>query len=318
VLLVLALGFGLLVGGADLLVRGASALGVQQGLSPTFVGLTIVAAGTSAPELSVSLVSALEGHPDLAVGNIVGSNIFNVLLVLGLAAVVQPLDVRGATVRLEWPAMMLSSLAFLVVARDGRLDSLDGLLLFSAYVAFISMNAYVAPHLVAPDEAAAFSENLVDELQATEPSVGRAWALTLLGAALLAAGGHWVSDGAARLTDVLGVSQRVVGLTVAAIGTSLPELFTCVVASMRGEHDIAVSHVVGSNIVNVLGILGLISLVHPLPVGEQMLRVDAMWMIGSAALLFPLVLSRTKIHRVEGQLLMVAAAIYGATLFAQG
>lgn len=312
-------GLALLVFGGEALVRGASALALLARVPAAVVGLTIVAAGTSAPELVVSLQAALQGNPGIAVGNVVGSNIFNAAAILGLAALLRPLCIRGNTVRLEWPVMMLAAVQFHLLARDGTLDRLEGSFLVLAMAAFTAYTVWVGRGSVAAVEQREFEEQL-GPLQPVpgRRSTGAAWArqaaTVLVGIALLGGGSTLLVGGAVGLAEALGVPEVIVGLTVVAAGTSLPELVTSVVAALRGQDDIAVANVVGSNVFNVLGIAGCTALVHPVPVPAVIIEEQDWWMIGVSLLLFPLMRSGMRIGRLEGALLLAVFAAFLARL----
>jgi cation:H+ antiporter len=310
-------GLLLLVGGGEALVRGASGIALLARITPAVVGLTIVAAGTSMPELVVSVQAALEGSPGLAAGNVVGSNIFNVAAILGLAALIRPLSIRGNTVRMEWPVMALASFQFLLLARDSQIDRLEGGFLFAALVAFTAYAVWVAR-----GDAATLEAENGDSV--TTASFGRtggaAWGLNatavLLGAGLLAAGSTALVRGSVGIASAFGVSDTVIGLTIVAAGTSTPELVTSIVAAKRGRDDIAIANIVGSNIFNILGICGAVALIHPFPVPAEILDRDMWWMLGTSGLLFPLMITGMRINRAEGALLLTAYVVYLGLLIA--
>jgi len=315
-LLVIA-GLLLLVAGAESLVRGASGVALLARVAPVVVGLTIVAAGTSMPELVVSVRAALEGSPGLALGNVVGSNVFNIGVILGLAALVRPLRIMGSTVRLEWPVMMLAAFQLLLLARDGTLDQLEGAFLASAMVAFAAYAAWIGRRAATAAEAQSFGSLATASMGRTGRAALRLnLAAVVLGVLLLAGGATMLVDGAAGLAARLGVSPSVVGLTIVAAGTSTPELVTSLVAARRGQDDVAVANVIGSNIFNVLGIGGATALVHPLPVPEEILRRDLWWMLGASALLLPLMRTRMLVTRLEGAVLLAGYLGYTAVLLA--
>lgn len=305
---------GLVLGG-EALVRGASGLALLAKVTPAVVGLTIVAAGTSMPELVVSVQSALEGNPSVAMGNVVGSNIFNIGAILGLTALVSPLRIQGATVRMEWPVMMLAALQLHLLSRDGLVDRLEGGFLLLAMVIFTAYAVWLGRHQAseADQEAGAGLETA---------SLGRTGAagvaLNLLaiavGVGLLALGSTGLVRGAVGIASAFGVSEAVIGLTIVAAGTSTPELITSLVAAHRGRDDMAVGNVVGSNIFNVLGILGATGLIHPLAVEEQIIRRDNWWMLGISLLLFPLMKSGMRVNRLEGAALLALFGVYLAVL----
>jgi cation:H+ antiporter len=304
-------GFVLLVSGGEALVRGASGIALYARVTPTVVGLTVVAAGTSMPELVVSVQAALAGSPGLTVGNVVGSNIFNIAAILGITALVRPLRVRGNAVRLEWPVMTLAAFQLHLLARDGAVDRLEGGFLFGALVAFVAYAVWVGRTATAPGEAEQYEE-------VATASFGRTGATALalnlaavaVGSGLLAGGSTALVGGATSLARGLGVSDTIIGLTVVAAGTSTPELVTSLTAARRGQDDISVGNAIGSNIFNVLGIVGCTALIRPLTVPNEILVRDNWWMIGASLLLFPLMKSGLRIRRLEGALLFGLFATY--------
>lgn len=303
----LGIGLVLLVGGAEALVRGASRLATAAGLSPLVVGLTVVAFGTSAPELAVSIGSASAGQGALALGNVVGSNIFNVLLILGVSALIAPLTVSTQLVRLDVPLGIGVSIGVLVLAMDGRIGQGEGLLLvlgMAGYTAFLIWQSRraSAPATTAP--AAASSG-----LGGTGVAVNVA--LVVGGLALLVLGARWMVDSAVDIARHLGVSDLVIGLTIVAGGTSLPELATSVLAGLRGERDIAVGNVVGSNLFNLMAVLGASALAAPdgLAVADAVLWFDLPVMIAVAVACLPVFFTGGTISRAEGGLFV---GYYGA------
>ena len=302
--LLVAVGLALLVGGGEALVRGASGVALKAKLSPAVVGLTIVAAGTSMPEFVVCTQSALEGSPGLAMGNVVGSNIFNVGMILGLTAIVRPLEIKGNTIRLEWPVMMLAAFQLHLLARDGMVDRLEGGFLLAGLVAFVAYMVWVSRKAIAPVEEAQFEKVATASFGRTgSAAVFLNIAAIAVGAALLAGGSTAMVRGAVAIASSLGVSDTVIGLTVVAAGTSMPELVTSLVAARRGQGDIAVGNVIGSSIFNVLGILGATALIHPLEVASEITARDSFWMLGATLLLLPMMRSGMRVTRLEGSLL---------------
>jgi cation:H+ antiporter len=301
----LLLGLLLLLAGAELLVRGSSRLALRFGISPLVIGLTVVAFGTSAPELAVSVQSALAGQSGIAVGNIVGSNIFNVLMVLGLSALITPLVVSLQLVRLDVPLMIGASLLFWIMALDGRIGLLDGLLLTSGIVVYT-----VFAILQSRKESASVQVEYAQELGESENT----WTVKLSvpiafivgGLLLLVLGAHWLVESAAAIARTLGVSEVIIGLTIVAAGTSLPELATSVVAAFRGERDIAVGNVIGSCVFNLLAIAGIAALVAPggLEVATSMLRFDIPVMVVVALACLPIFATGHLIARWEGALFL--------------
>ncbi len=310
--LLIVLGLVALGGGGELLVRGAVNVARLAGLTPAVIGLTVVAFGTSVPELVVSLLAAFDGQPDISMGNVVGSNIFNIVVSLGIAAAISPIVVRSAAVRQEWPFMFLVSFLLLLLVRDGSLDRLEGGFFVVSLIAFIGYSVVVARREVRGEEAAAYSQSLARR------AVRRHGRRTIIipsiylvaGVLLLVVGGRLLVDGAVALARLAGMTERIIALTIVAAGTSMPELATTVIAAFRRQADIAVANMIGSNIFNVLAILGITALIIPIPVSEAMISTDIWWMLGTSALLFPLMRSGWRITRLEGWILMAVYAVY--------
>ncbi|MEH6387880.1 MULTISPECIES: calcium/sodium antiporter [Pseudomonas] len=305
-------GLILLVAGAEILVKGAAKLAAQFGIPPLIVGLTVVAFGTSAPETAVSVQAALDGSGDLAIGNVVGSNIANVLFILGVTALIAPLIVSRQLIRLDVPIMIGASLLALALAWDGALSKLDGAILFVcilAYTAFLIISSR-------RDKQDAADDEFDKEYGLHETPKPYAWlinlALVVVGLVLLVSGSNFLVTGAVSLARALGLSELVIGLTVVAIGTSLPELATSVLAVIRGERDIAVGNIVGSNIFNLLCVLGLAALVSPEPilVAANALIFDFPVMIAVAVACLPIFFSGYRINRWEGLLFLAYYAAY--------
>lgn len=288
-----AVGFVLLIKGANMLVDGASALASRLGISALVIGLTIVAFGTSAPELVVNLLASLSGNTDIAIGNVVGSNIANILLILGMSAAVYPLAVKSTTVWKEIPFALLAVTVLYVLANDVLIDGasvsvlsrIDGLILMSFFVIFLYYIIGLA------------KSGNVEVEEVPSLTVPMASFYTVLGIAGLVVGGKWIVDGAIAIASLLGVSESLIGLTIVAIGTSLPEMATSVVAAYKKNVDIAVGNVVGSNIFNVFWILGISAFVNPLPFAPA-LNLDLMVTIGVTLSLF-LALFVGKRHEIE-------------------
>ncbi|MHB0765194.1 calcium/sodium antiporter [Stutzerimonas sp. NM35] len=305
-------GLVLLVAGAEVLVRGAAKLAAQFGISPLVIGLTVVAFGTSAPETAVSVQAALNGSGDIAIGNVVGSNIANVLLILGLTALVAPLVVSRQLIRLDVPIMIGASLVTFGLAWDGELSRIDGTILFSAvviYTLFLVISSRRENAADADDEFA--KEFGLDE--PAKPHAGLINAgLVIAGLVLLVVGSNFLVEGAVALARALGLSELVIGLTVIAIGTSLPELATSIMAALRGERDIAVGNIVGSNIFNLLCVLGLASLVSPqaIAVSSNALAFDFPVMIAVAVACLPIFFAGYTINRWEGLLFLAYYIAY--------
>jgi cation:H+ antiporter len=294
----------LLVIGAELLVRGASRLALRVGISPLAIGLTLVAFGTSSPELAVSVQAGLAGQADIAVANIIGSNNFNVLFILGMAAVILPLAVSRQLVRVDVPLMIGASALFWIMALDGRIGLLDGLLLVAGIVAY-TLFALRQGRQASPAVVAEYAQ----EFGAGDGWLGRLPVQLVLiagGLAMLALGARWLVEGAVAIARVLGVSEVVIGLTIVAVGTSLPELATSVVAALRGARDIAIGNVVGSNLFNILSIGGIAALVTPggLDVAPTLVRLDLPVMTAVAVACLPIFATGRRIARWEGGLFL--------------
>ncbi|GMU41143.1 MAG: sodium:calcium antiporter [Chloroflexota bacterium] len=308
-------GLVLLVVGAEALVRGASRIATTLGISPLVVGLTIVAFGTSAPEFAVSVSSALDGSADVAIGNVVGSNIFNVLFILGVSAVVAPLVVTSQLIRLDVPLMIAASAALLLVSIGGVVSRLEGALLFAGIVAYTGW-AIVSSRREGKAIAAEYGEAFGAERRSASQLAYDAVRVAA-GLGLLILGSRWFVDGATEAAEALGVSELVIGLTVVAAGTSMPELATSVVASIRGERDIAVGNVVGSNIFNILAVVGASSLVVEggIPVSATAINVDIIVMIGVAVICLPVFMTGSIITRLNGVLFIALYAAYVLYLY---
>ncbi len=289
-----------LVIGAELLVRGASKLALSLGISPLVVGLTIVAVGTSSPEVAVSVGAALNGQTDIAVGNVVGSNIFNILLILGVSALIIPLLVNAQIVRQEVPIMIGASLLLLTFGLDGQVGRVEAgvlLALLVAYVVFL----IVQSRREQSAELAMKAAPAIDAA-AAKPSLMQQLLLIGAGLALLVLGSNWLVDASIALAQAMGVSDLVIGLTIVAAGTSMPEVATSVMAAIRKERDIAIGNVVGSNIFNILGCLGLAGVVSPigLPIAPSVLNFDLWVMLAVAFACLPVFLTGRTIARWEG------------------
>jgi len=267
-LLLAVIGLACLIGGADFLVRGSARLARAFNVSPVVIGLTVVAIGTSAPELIVSLGAAWRGSPDLATGNVVGSNLANIGLILGIAGLLRPLPVSLRLLRVEVPILFATTVAVAAMAVDGRLVRLDGAVLLITLAALTGFNIRAARR-EDPTVVAEFAH----EYGATD-SIGRDLLWVAAGLGLLLGGGHLLVGSAVTLARNFGVSELMIGLTLVAVGTSLPELATSVVAVLRDEPDIAVGNVVGSNLFNILAVLGPTAVVQPIAVNAELLRVQ--------------------------------------------
>lgn len=305
--LLFVLGFVFLIKGADLLVDGASAVARRFHVTPLVIGLTIVAFGTSAPELVVNLFASIQGNTEIAIGNILGSNIANILLILGLAAFIYPVTAQKSTVWKEIPFSLLAAVVLGFLAQDVFIDGagasaltrIDGLVLLSFFAIFL----YYIVAVARSNRAG------VDEQPSAEMSTGKAIGYIALGLFGLVLGGKWIVDGAVDIAQMLGMSQSLIALTIVAVGTSLPELATSVVAARKKQSDIAIGNVVGSNIFNIFFILGTSAVIRPLPF-QASSALDIAMTIGASAILFAL-LFIGKRHIVERWQGLLMIALYG-------
>lgn len=293
-----------MIAGAELLVRGAVRLAARRKVRPLIIGLSIVAFGSSAPQLIVGLQATLSDNTDIAVGSVIGSSIFNVLVTLGLSALIIPLRVSRQLVRLDIPMMIGASLLVLVLAYNKQLTPLDGLILLTALALYLGLllRQSSRPRQTKEDATA----------KARAPWLG-SLLMMLCGLALLAFGGHLLLGAAVEVATDLGLSERVIGLTIVAVSTSLPQFATSMIAALRGQRDIAVGNVIGSNLFNLLGVLGFTALVAPTPlsVSPNALDFDLPVMLGVAVLCLPVFYSDYRITRAEGLLFLGLYLAYG-------
>ena len=312
--LLFAGGLALLLVGAEILVRGSSAIAAAAGVSPLIVGLTIVAFGTSSPELAVSVKSALDGQAGIAVGNVVGSNIFNVLFILGVSALLAPLVVSQRLVRLDVPLMIALSVAVLMLSLDGTFGRIDGLLMMACLVAYLAFLFRQSR-----SEGAEIREEYAREFGSDVRSRA-GWMINIVlvvgGLTLLVIGSRLLVGTATAFATALGVSELVVGLTIVAAGTSLPEVVTSIVAAIRGERDIAVGNVVGSNLFNIMGVLGVAAVVAPrgIAITPAVIGFDLPVMIVVAWACLPIFFTGNVISRSEGVLLLAYYVAYTSYL----
>jgi len=312
-------GIILLVVGGEVLLRGAVGLATLLRMTPAVIGLTVVAAGTSVPELAVSAIAAWKESPDIAVGNVVGSNIFNIAFILGFCALVRPLAITGNTIRLEYPVMALATGMFLVFCQDGVIGRPEAGLFLAFYVAFTAYLVWLVRRQMNEQELQEYRTE-VKELTPTSDTRPRFWVCALLiagGVALLGGGAQATVMGAVELARLLGLSERVIGLTIVAGGTGLPEVVTSLVSSVRGRDDVAIGNVIGSNLFNILGTLGLSGLILPLPIAAEIIARDSWWLLAITLLLFPLMFTSRRIVRWEGLLLLAVYAAYLVSVLAQ-
>jgi len=319
-------GLVVLILGGELLVRGATRLAEAVGISALVIGLTVVAFGTSAPELAVSLQSSAAGHGDLALGNVVGSNILNVLLILGLSAAIAPLAVSRQLVRIDVPIMVGVALAVWAMASDGSIGQAEGGLLFCGILVYVVFSIWYSrrqDNRSVPASGAAAPETVREMAPAVAPAQARnlrAWliSLALVGGGLvsLTIGSSWLVESARAFAAALGVDDVIIGLTVVAVGTSLPEIVTSVVAGARGQRDIAVGNVIGSNLFNMLAVLGPAVLASPsgISVPPTMLSFDLPVMVAVLAACLPVFFNGMQISRWEGLVFLAYYVAYTAYL----
>ncbi len=307
-LILFAVGLVILVAGAEALVRGASRLASTVGVSPLVVGLTVVAFGTSSPELAVSVIASVNDKPDISLGNVIGSNIFNVLFILGLSAVIVPLAVSRQIIRLDVPIMIVCSVLVFLLGLDGKISRTDGVLFTAGIVAYTGFLIWQSRK-----EKAAPSDEFVREYEVKgKKTLLIDIVLVAAGLGLLVLGSRWLVNGAVVIATHLGLSELVIGLTIVAAGTSLPEVATSVIASLRGERDIAVGNVVGSNIFNILAVLGIsgIAASDGINVSNTAFYFDIPVMIAVAVACLPIFFTGNMIARWEGKLFLLYYAAY--------
>lgn len=300
----LIVGLIVLIIAGEALVRGAVGIALKFNISTLVIGMTIVSFGTSAPELLVSLKAALNDHPELAIGNVLGSNIANIALVLGITTIILPIVVKRSTARIDWPIMMGTTILFYIFILDQKIVWYEGVVLTLGLVAF---NYYMF--------WSAKKENKTEELDVDTEEVKKYSMLVnvlyIVGGAIgLAFGASWLVDGAEIIALNFGVSEHVVGVTIVAFGTSVPELITSVVAAFKKHTDISVGNLIGSNIFNILGVVGITAMVKELPVSMQVITNDIYWVLGISLLVFPLIIIGYKINRLRGFVLFTVYCVY--------
>lgn len=306
-IVLLIIGLIVLIVGGDYLVRGSSSIALRLHLSPLVVGLTIVAFGTSAPELLISIQSALKGSPDLVMGNVVGSNICNLALVLGLTAVINPVKVQINSIRFDWPMTMGASILLYLIVREGSIAAFEGILfliIIISYLIFIIQQSR-------KETKANISAGDKDEIpEMPSKQIWKDLVFIAIGCVGLYFGSEWFVNSAKELALSIGVEERVVGLTVVALGTSLPELVTAAVASYKGQTELALGNLMGSNIFNILSILGITSIIREIHVHIDILNKDIIWMLMITLMILPFMIMRREIGRVDGFILLLVYAVY--------
>ena len=307
-ILFLALGVLLLTIGGEALIRGAVAAANRLNVSPLLTGLIIVGFGTSAPELVVSVDAAMRAQPDLAIGNVVGSNIGNILLILGICALITPLSVRPLALRRDAITVVIASIAFTILSRDGTLGYLDAAVLLSAFAAYLAWAYWSERCHFAP--SAELHEAEAKELTSLPRSPATTILAIVFGLLMLIGGARVLLIGAVGIAQAFGVSEAVIGLTIVAVGTSLPELSVSVIAAFRKHADVAVGNILGSNIFNLLGILGISALLQPLQIHERVFNFDQWVLLGTAVLILLFLYTSRRLTRLEGVTLLAGYGLY--------
>lgn len=302
----LALGLAILLFGGKILVDGASSIALKLGMSHSLIGLTIVAFGTSAPELLVSITASLMGNSDIAIGNVVGSNIANIGLVLGISGLFYPILIRKKHIRFEYALMILVTLIFYALSQNLLISRWEGILLF---IGFIGFNAYLFKNL-----GTGIPEGNEEKLDEIEEVGDYSWTASIGlftgGIVGLYFGSELLVNNAILISREFGVSERIIGVTIVAIGTSLPELTTSIIAALYKRTDLALGNILGSNIMNILSIIGLTAIIKPIQVSEAFVDSDYLWMIGISLLLFLLMKTKMRISKVEGLVLLLSYITY--------
>lgn len=301
-LVLLVVGFVMLIKGADIFVEGAAGIAAKFGIPQLVIGLTIVAMGTSAPEAAVSIAAALKGTADITIGNVVGSNIMNILVILGVTSVIVAIAVQASTVRYEIPFVILVSIILLVMgALDGKIGRVDGAVLWLLFVVYFVYLFLMAKHGTAEDE------------EITDAPVWKLLLFVIIGIVLIVVGADVSVDAASEIARVIGLSERFIGLTIVAFGTSLPELCTSVVAAKKGKADLAIGNIVGSNIFNILFVVGTTALIIPVPFNPAFV-IDSTVAIAAAVLLWICVLKNKRLTRPGGVVMLAGYVGYFAYL----
>lgn len=295
-LILLIVGFVMLVKGADWFVEGSSSIATRFGIPQLVIGLTIVAMGTSLPEAAVSITAALKGSADITIGNVVGSNILNIAIILGIASVIVDIAVQKSTIQYEMPYMMLITILLMILGLDGKISRLDGVILWIAFLAYLY---YILQ----------MTKKQKEEESTETSSLPKSIFKTLLGLAFIVLGSDFAVDGATSLARIFGMSERFIGLTIVALGTSLPELFTSVSAARKGNADIAIGNIVGSNIFNILFVVGTSALIIPVPYQSKFL-IDGVVAFLIGLILWLCVRKNKELQRKHGFILLLFYALY--------
>jgi cation:H+ antiporter len=304
------IGLAALVIGGDYLVKGAVGIAARARLSKLVIGMTVVSFGTSAPELLVSIKAAFADAPEIAIGNVVGSNIANIALVLGLTVLIFPMPVGQNSIKYDWPMMALSSILFYVSALDLNLSRIEGGIMFGlliSFTAFLIWNSRKNSRRVDVD--------LQEEIPVEKLNMWKYTGFLVVGLIGLYFGAQWLISGATELALSWGISQRVIGITIVAFGTSVPELVTSVMAAYRKETDISVGNLIGSNIFNIMTVLGITAIIKPIVITQEVISWDIIWMLAITFAMLPMMLFRRRIGRISGTLLLGAYVTYIYLLF---
>ena len=312
-LIQLIIGLVILIVSGEILVKGSVGIAIKMRLSTLVIGMTVVSFGTSAPELLVAVKAVLSNRPDVALGAVIGSNISNLGLVLGITALVMPLSVQRDTMRVDWPMMIISTVLFILLIQNGELGTWEGIALLTLLVIF---NIW----LIRRSRLSNKNEEATEIISRTKRALHSSKDLLLIGLGCvgLVYGAHLFVDGADDIALWFGISHRVIGLTVVAIGTSLPELITSLVAAYRKQTDISVGNLIGSSIFNLCGILGIASIVKPISVNIIMLTWDSWWLLAISIIILPLMLFKQKVGRLSGLFLVIFYIVYVKFVFIKG
>ena len=298
--LLLIVGLAVLIYGGDLLVNGSVKIAKHFSISPLIIGMTIVAFGTSAPELIVSIKASLAGSSEIAIGNVIGSNIANLALVLGLTALIFPLAIENQSLRVDWPVMMFASGLFYLFMLDGEIARWEGIVLFSLLIGFVIWLLNIKKESSVEDDT-----NNTKKTSITKPIL-----LVIAGLIGLYFGSEWLLNGAVNIAKQAGISEHIIGVTIIAFGTSVPELATSAIAAFKKQADISIGNLIGSNIFNIMAVIGLTGIITPIPVSKMVLDFDIFWVIGIAFILFPLMRFGRVITRTKGIFLLAIYLAY--------
>ena len=298
--LILILGLATLIAGGEFLVKGAVGIAKKAHISSLVIGMTVISFGTSAPELVVSIKAALSNNPEIAIGNVIGSNIANIALVLGITVLIFPIVVDRNSKIIDWPMMMLASVLFYLFAYDNVIAVWEGIVLFTILMAFITF-LIVDSRNKTKREAAAREEHLEEVAKTIHPMISIGY--VLLGLVGLYFGAGWLLDSAVSIATDLGMSKSVIGVTIVAFATSVPELVTSGVAAFKKETDISIGNLIGSNIFNIMAVIAITAIIKPIPVEQSVIDSDFIWMLAIALALFPMMLIGRKLNRFKGFLL---------------